>query len=129
VHDAPLEPDAPDERLRPRPDRVALHEIAVLGRAPDEEGDPEDVAVRLVDVAALRPAQADGVAHHGLEHRLEAEVGTTDDLEHLARGHLLLARIGQLALELRDALIALARRLRLSRHDDPLVRLPRTVRA
>ena len=46
LHDAALEPDPADERLGPLSDRMARHVLPVLGRAPEHERDPVDVAVR-----------------------------------------------------------------------------------
>ena len=69
-----------------------------LGTA-DDEGDPVDVAIKLVDVAAVCAAQAHGVTYHRLEDALEPEVRAPDYLKDLAGGRLPLARLGQFALQ------------------------------
>ena len=86
------------------------------GEPPTHEREPVDVAVELVDVAAVGAAQPHGVAHDGLEHRLEPEVRAPDHLEHLARRRLLLDRLGEVPRAERRGPVACDRRFRLSRH-------------
>jgi hypothetical protein len=124
LNDAALQPDAADERLRALRHRVTLHVVAVLGTAAEDEGDPVEVAIRLVDVAAVGAGQPHRMAHDRLEHGLEPEVGAPDHLEHLIGGGLLLVRLCEVREELRDPLVARDRRFRLGRHrNGPPVRL------
>ena len=73
--------------------------------AADREREPVDVAVEHVDLAGVGAAQPDGLAQHRLEHRLELERRAPDDVQHLGRGRLALARLGERALELLDPLV------------------------
>ena len=78
---------------------MALHVLPVLLGTADDEGDPVDVAIKLVDVAAVCAAQAHGVTYHRLEDALEPEVRAPDYLKDLAGGRLPLDRLGQFALQ------------------------------
>ena len=99
LDDAPLEPDAPDERLGTLLHGMALHVLPVLRGTADDEGDPVVVVIKLVDVAAVCAAQAHGVTYHRLEDALEPEARAPDHLEDLAGGRLPLDRLGQFALQ------------------------------
>ena len=116
VDDVPLQDDAADQRLRTVLHRMPPHVFAIVRRAAEDEGDPVDVTVRPVHVAAVGMGQPHGLAHDRLEDRLEPEVRTPDDLEDLAGGGLLLVRLGEVPRELSDAVPACDRRFRLSRH-------------
>ena len=101
----PLEPDPADQRPFAAGDRGRGQMVAVRLRRADREREPVHVAVEHEDLAGVGAAQPDGLAQHGLEHRLELERRAPDDVQHLGRGRLALARLGERALELLDPLV------------------------
>ena len=73
LDDAPLQRDPADERLRTLLYGMAPHVLPVLLGTADDEGDPVDVAIELVDVAAVGTAQPHGVTYHRLKHGSSAK--------------------------------------------------------
>ena len=69
----------------------------------DEE---EPVAVAAVDCGVERLAQAGGAPCHGVEHRLDVGWRAADDAQDLARRRLLLERLGEAAVGVRQLLRA-----------------------
>ena len=116
LDDAPLQRDPADERLRTLLYGMALHVLPVLPGTADNEGDPVDVALELVDVAAIGAAQPHGVTYDRLEHRLKRKVRVPHQLEDLAGRRLLVDRLGQFALEPSHAVGISCHRIRSSRH-------------
>ena len=99
------EPDPADQRSLAADDRDRGHMVAVRLRPADREREPVHVAVEQVDLPGVRAAQPDGLSQHRLEHRLELERRAPDDLQHLGRGRLALARLDERALQLLDPLV------------------------
>ena len=98
-------PTRPTSVPSPRAIGVRGQMVAIRLRRADREREPVHVAVEHEDLAGVRAAQPDGLAQHRLEHRLELERRAPDDVQHLGRGRLALARLGERALELLDPLV------------------------
>ena len=97
---APFEGHLPHQRAAPRRDRVARQQGVVVIAATGGHLHTVHVAVEPEDLAAVRPAQADSVLQHGLEHGPHVARGPADHFEDLAGRRLALQRLGQLAVAL-----------------------------
>ena len=83
---------------------------------PTRARDPVDVALRLVHVPPSAPHSRTAWRTTVSNTGSSSEVRAPDRLEHLARGRLLLDRVGEVPRQPRDAVPACDRRFRLGRH-------------
>src|SRR6266702_8879811 len=96
MNDFAFKQDAPRYRSTVDPSRVTCDELGVVTRKPVARFEVESFTFRSTYDHRVRLAQAGGRVDESIEHRLEIEGRTADNLEHLGGRGLLLQRFPQL---------------------------------
>src|SRR5262245_5787392 len=94
---AAIDQRAPENRSAIRLRRVALEIVALLLRETAGCGYRVAVAHPPTENGLIRLAKPDRRLGQRIEHRLQIKGRSTDDLEHVGGGRLLLARFGKFA--------------------------------
>ena len=90
MNDFAFKQDAPRYRSTVDPSRVTCDELGVVTRKPVARFEVESFTFRSTYDHRVRLAQAGGRVDESIEHRLEIEGRTADNLEHLGGRGLLL---------------------------------------
>src|SRR5262245_37447002 len=102
-----LKTHSPHHRLTSWGKLASQPELSKLWGGAEECSDAKDLAVESINVAVGGRAELRGVLDKGIEHWLEIERRSADDLEHLARGRLLFWGLAEHCVSLGKRLVLL----------------------
>src|SRR4030095_14671970 len=90
-----LERGPTGSRSPPDAERILCPGILEFRRHAAVRDQAKDLAVKSPDDSTLRATEPRRIVHQRLQNPLQVERGVADDFQHLARGGLLLQRLGQ----------------------------------